>query len=115
MNYTWLYTWPSCCWNRMPDKYARYLPVLTALAYRYSGPSFTFILYFCYKFAPELKERLLQLLKETISARALFFHLNPHKMLAFLQSIGAPLGIYYYLILTEDNDADKASHVPYLI
>ena len=91
------------------DKYARYLPVLTALAYRYSGPSFTFILYFCYKFAPELKERLLQLLKETISARALFFHLNPHKMLAFLQSIGAPLGIYYYLILTEDNDADKAS------
>lgn len=78
MNYTWLYTWPSCCWNRMPDKYARYLPVLTALAYRYSGPSFTFILYFCYKFAPELKERLLQLLKETISARALFFHLNPH-------------------------------------
>mgnify|MGYP006965473261 CR=1 FL=1 len=48
------------------DKYARYLPVLTALAYRYSGPSFTFILYFCYKFAPELKERLLQLLKEPL-------------------------------------------------
>lgn len=91
------------------EKYARYLPVLTVLTNRYSGPSFVYILYFSYKFAPELKERLLQLLKDPISARALFFHLNPHKMLAFLQSIGAPLDIYYYLILTEDNDVDKPS------
>lgn len=91
------------------EKYARYLPVLTVLTNRYSGPSFVYILYFSYKFAPELKERLLQLLKDPISARALFFHLNPHKMLAFLQSIGAALNIYYYLILTEDNDVDKPS------
>ncbi len=91
------------------EKYARYLPVLTVLTNRYSGPSFVYILYFSYKFTPELKERLLQLLKDPISARALFFHLNPHKMLAFLQSIGAALNIYYYLILTEDNDVDKPS------
>nr|WP_129734674.1 DUF4132 domain-containing protein [Parabacteroides goldsteinii] len=91
------------------EKYARYLPVLNVLTHRYSGPSFVYILYFSYKFAPELKERLLQLLKDPISARALFFHLNPHKMLTFLQSIGAPLGIYYQLILTEDNDIDKPS------
>lgn len=91
------------------EKYARYLPVLTVLTNRYSGPSFVYILYFSYKFAPELKERLLQLLKDPISARALFFHLNPHKMLTFLQSIGAALNIYYYLILAEDNDVDKPS------
>ncbi|MCD8135181.1 MAG: hypothetical protein LUH01_04160 [Parabacteroides gordonii] len=91
------------------EKYARYLPVLTVLTNRYSGPSFVYILYFSYKFAPELKERLLQLLKDPISARALFFHLNPHKMLAFLQSIGAPLAVYYQLILTEDNDLDAPS------
>lgn len=90
-------------------KYARYLPVLTVLTNRYSGPSFIYILYFSYKFSPELKERLLQLLKDPISARALFFHLNPHKMLAFLQSIGAPLAVYYQLILTEDNDLDAPS------
>ncbi|WP_304247916.1 DUF4132 domain-containing protein [Parabacteroides gordonii] len=91
------------------EKYARYLPILNVLTHRYSGPSFVYILYFSYKFAPELKERLLQLLKDPISARALFFHLNPHKMLTFLQSIGAALNIYYYLILAEDNDVDKPS------
>ena len=90
-------------------KYARYLPVLTALTGKYSGPSFTYILYFSYKFSPELKERLLHSLKDKISARALFYHLNPHKMPAFLQSIGAPLDIYYYLVLTENNDIDKPS------
>lgn len=91
------------------EKYARYLPALIVLTNKYSGPSFVYILYFSYKFAPELKERLLQLLKDPISTRTLFFHLNPHKMLTFLQSIGAPLNIYYYLILAEDNDVDKPS------
>lgn len=90
-------------------KYARYLPVLTALTGKYSGPNFTYILYFSYKFSPELKERLLHSLKDKISARALFYHLTPYKMPAFLQSIEAPLDIYYYLVLTEDNDIDKPS------
>lgn len=90
-------------------KYARYLPVLTALTSKYSGPNFTYILYFSYKFSPELKVRLLHSLKDKISARALFYHLTPYKMPAFLQSIEAPLDIYYYLVLTEDNDIDKPS------
>lgn len=91
------------------DKYAHYLPVLIALANKYSGPRFTFIAYFSYQFAPELKKCLLQYLTDKDSALDLFYYLNPHKMLTFLQSIGAPLDIYYFLLLTTDNDIDIPS------
>lgn len=88
-------------------KYVRFLPVLIEMANKYSGTSITYIVYYSYKLAPELKERLLELLNDAPSARTLFMQLNPQKMLAFMQSVGAPLGSYYYLATVEDCDVDK--------
>lgn len=88
-------------------KYARLLPVLIEMINKYSGTSITYLAYYSYKLAPELKERLLQILSDTTSARTLFILLNPHKMLTFMQSVGAPLGSYYYLATVENCDIDK--------